>query len=68
MNFVLDTYPRIELALDNYPVGADALPTMVRFYWRYPELRAELVDGRAARRLLSGDRFDSGQEEGAPTA
>ena len=36
---------------DWYTPGGHALRELVRFYWKHPEDREELVDGRALRRL-----------------
>ncbi|MEZ0342459.1 hypothetical protein ACAG25_21060 [Mycobacterium sp. pV006] len=42
---------------DVYLPGGAALYWLVRHYWRHPEDRAELADGRVAQRLREG-RFD----------
>ncbi|VEG57864.1 Uncharacterised protein [Mycolicibacterium aurum] len=39
------------LASDWYTPGGRAVRKLVRFYWKCPECRDELADGRAARRL-----------------
>ena len=39
------------LLSDTVTANSDALREWVRFYWRHPEHRAELTDGRALRRL-----------------
>jgi hypothetical protein len=39
------------LPSDWYTPGGHALREMVRFYWKHPEDREELTDGRAAERL-----------------
>lgn len=39
------------LASDWFTPHGRALRKLMRFYWRYPECRDELTDGRAARRL-----------------
>jgi hypothetical protein len=39
------------LPTDWYTPGGHALRELVRFYWKHPERRAELVDGRALQRL-----------------
>jgi hypothetical protein len=39
------------LPTDWYTPGGHALRELVRFYWKHPESRAELVDGRALQRL-----------------
>jgi len=40
------------LPSDWYTPGGRAFRELVRFYWRHPEAREELTDGRAVRRLL----------------
>lgn len=42
------------LASDWYTPGGCALRKLVRHYWKYPECRDELTDGRAAQRLGDG--------------
>lgn len=44
---------------DAYLPGGAALYWLVRHYWRHPQDRTELADGRAAQRLREG-RFDTG--------
>ena len=41
---------------DSYTPGGQALYWMVRYYWRNPDERDELIDGRALRRV-SDERF-----------
>ena len=43
---------------DTYTPGGAVLYRMVRHYWRHPEQRAELADGRAPARYRRGD-FDT---------
>lgn len=58
---------RLEDGVEKVVDGADfyaprgaGLYWMVRHYWRHPDKRAELTDGRALERL-SGQRFDVGE-------
>lgn len=52
-----DGHEEIITIADIYLPRGAALYWLVRHYWRHPEDRAELVDGRAAERLRDG-RFD----------
>ncbi len=47
--------------LNGYGAESHQLREWVRFYWRHPRLRGELIDDRGLRRLRSG-RFDASPE------
>jgi hypothetical protein len=49
--FVLPKGPSAMLVADAITGNSRALREWVRFYWRHPEYRVELTDGRALRRL-----------------
>ncbi|KKF02808.1 hypothetical protein [Mycolicibacterium obuense] len=43
----------LSFTASSYTPGGVALRNLVQFYWRHPEARGELTDGRAAERLVA---------------
>lgn len=59
IGFILkDDKPIVVANADRYEPNFGALYWMVRHYWKHPELREELTDGRALERLHS-EQFDA---------
>ncbi|GAA1480981.1 hypothetical protein GCM10009624_14210 [Gordonia sinesedis] len=53
---------REHIRVDQYSIGASATFWLIDFFWRHPELREELNDGRALQRLRTGSVVEEEEE------